>query len=142
MTLLFALSAGCIDGSSPVAPVSQRESSRVKPYVDPDAELGTLEGELRRGSPLPADAEGLDPTKPWPNVRVDILDATGQPVAVASSDELGLFHVSLSPGSYRVTPRWPVTPLFRNPAAPPATGVSVTSGATAKVRLVYNPGTF
>ena len=141
--LLLATCAGCIGVSSPVSPVVQPGSSRVGPYVEPDAVSGTLEGELRRGVALPPDEEGLDTTEPWPDVQVEIFDATGQPAGSASSDAQGQFRLGLPAGDYRVVPRWPVTTLHRAPStqpiALPTAAVSVAPGAISSVRLVYNP---
>lgn len=139
--LLLSL-AGCLGPTSQVAPVAHHRTSDLAPFVDPEVAPGTLEGEVRRGSPLPADEEGLDPTTPWPDVRVDILDASGQQVAMVMSDAQGLFRVDLAPGSYFLMPHWPVTQLHRLPDAMPNVGVTVMAGAAVTVRLVYDPGIF
>jgi hypothetical protein len=142
--VLLAACAGCIGPTSPVEPVSHLGSSDLGLYNDPDVVLGTLVGELRRGAPLAADDEGLDPTMPWQNVSVEILDASGQKAKEAMSDAQGMFRVDLEPGSYRVVPLWPLTQLYSFPfiVDPPSAYVTVVAGEIASVRLFYNPGTF
>ena len=139
---LIAALSGCVGPTSPVTAVSHRGTSDLIPWSDPDLAPGTIEGELRRGSVLPADEEGLDTTKPWPNVVVVILDSAGQQAAVPVSDAQGRFRVALAAGDYAVNPLWPQTQLHPLVVNPRGTSVTVVSDATVSLRLVCDPGIF
>jgi hypothetical protein len=139
---LLAALAGCIGATSPVTAVSQRGAGDLFPWSEPGAALGTIEGELRRGSQPPPDEAVLDMTTPWPDVSVEFFDASGQRVAAVGSDSQGLFRVTLPPGEYLVKPLWPATRLYPGAPKPPTSAVTVIPDAIVSVWLYYNPGIF
>jgi hypothetical protein len=137
---VLAALAGCHQSTAPRAYAPSGSSSRLAPYVDPDLVVGELAGEVRRSPVSAISEEGVDNSRPYPGISVEIRNDVGELVGVVVSGPDGSFSTLLPVGYYDLRPRWPATPLHRDLSPPSDVGVAVYQGGSSPVLLLYPTG--
>jgi len=137
---ILAALVGCHHSTAPKAYAPSGSSSRLEPYTDPDLVVGELAGEVRRSPVSAISEEGVDNSRPYPGITVEIRNDAGERVGVVVSGLDGSFSTLLPVGYYDLRPLWPATQLHRDLSPPSDVGVTVYQGGSAPVLLVYQTG--
>ena len=132
--------AGCHQSTAPKAYAPSASPNRLAPYTDPDLVVGELSGEVRRSPVSAISEEGVDSSRPYPGITIEIRNDVGELVGVVVSGLDGSFSTLLPVGYYDLRPLWPATPLHRDLSPPSDVGVAVYQGGSSPVLLLYQTG--